>query len=171
MEDKMTLSLKAKLWSFSDVNNALRRLQVLLSLKATKHIERDEHKEHHDLQDVLDNVHGVDDVGTLEAHADLVPSPLSRNCLRVGLSVPNILRQVWVFPVQRLLNYGPIKPFNLPRHPWDLKQHFLDENYGGCLEKEDEGQILHEQGEGGLGTALGNMEGEKSLGSTWSKFA
>ena len=161
MEDEVTMVIfKAKLWSFPDVNDAFRRLQVLLSLKAVKHVEGDEHEQHHDLQDVLDDVHGVDDAGTLKAHADFVPSPLSGNCLRVGFGVPNVLRQVWIFPVQGLLNYGAIKPFNLPRHPWDLKQHLLNENDGGCLEKEDEGQILHEEGEGGLGTALRNINME-----------
>ena len=77
MEDEVTVIFKAKLWSFPDVNDAFGRLQVLLSLKAVKHVEGDKHEEHHDLQDVLDDVHGVDDTGTLEAHANLVPSPLS----------------------------------------------------------------------------------------------
>ena len=84
-EDKMTLVLKAKLWSFANVDDAFRRIQVLLSLKAVQYIEGDEGEEDYNLQDVLDDVHRVDDVRALETHAHLVSSSLSGYCFRVGL--------------------------------------------------------------------------------------
>ena len=176
----MTLVLKAKLWSFANINNAFRRIQVLLSLKAMQYIERDEGEEDNNLQDVLDDVHRVDDVRALETHAHLVSSSLPGYRLRVGLRVPNILRQVWILSIQGLLDNGSIKALDLAGHPGDLEQHLLDENDGGglqeedgddeddegdddvddgsCLQEEDEGKVLHEQGEGLLCTALAKMD-------------
>ena len=137
MKDKMTLILKAKLWSFANINNAFRRIQVRLSLKAVQYIERDEGEEDNNLQDVLDDVHRVDDVRALETHAHLVSSSLSGYCLRVGLRVPNILRQIWILSIQGLFNDGSIKALDLAGHPGDLEQHLLDEDDGGGLREED----------------------------------
>ena len=133
----MTLILKAKLWSFANINNAFRRIQILLSLKAVQYIEGDEGEEDNSLQDVLDDVHRVDAVRALETHAHLVSSPLSGYRLRVGFRVPNILRQVWILSIQGLFNDGSIKALDLAGHPGDLEQHFLDEDDGGGLREED----------------------------------
>ena len=129
-------------------------VEALLSVQAQNYVEGDEDEEEDDLNDVLDDVHRVDDVRPLQPHADLISLPPSGDRLRVGFVVKDVLGHVGVLPEKGLLDDRTIEALNLARDSRKLGEHLLNEDDDDSLQKKDEGQVLQELCECSLGADL-----------------